>query len=70
MKDREVVRGASIIVSNAAVQVGGLLAILDVGGETHEQAETTLRACDLATVAIHEAEPVMRQLARRPRKGA
>lgn len=67
MNNRDAIRGLSILMNNAAVQISGLLSVLDVGGETHEQAEVAQRACDLAALAIAEAEPLLRKLARKPK---
>lgn len=67
VKDRDTVRGLSILMNNAAVQVSGLLAVLDVGAEPYEQASVAQRACDLAGVALTEAEPTLRKLAAKPR---
>jgi hypothetical protein len=68
VKDIEAVKGASILVKNCAVQLGGLVSILEVGGEPHEQAATVQKASDIAALALSELEPVVRKLARKPRK--
>jgi hypothetical protein len=65
---RDTLRGLSIIVNNCAVQISGLLAVLDVGGDPHEQGQVAQKAADLASVALTEAEPTLRKLARTLRK--
>lgn len=69
LTERETVLGLRIVLGNATLQVQGLADAMQVGApDLHEQAETAKNACELAGVAITEAEPTLRKLARTPRE--
>lgn len=70
LSERETIQGLRLLVANAALQVQSLADAMQSGAaDLHEQAETAKRACELAGVAMQEAEPTLRKLARKPRKG-
>lgn len=69
LTERETVQGLRILLGNACLQVQSLADAMQVGApDLHEQASVARGACELAGVAITEAEPTLRKLARMPRK--
>lgn len=66
MTDRETILGLRVLVTNAAAQIQRLHHEMTLGVASQKQAEIAQKACEVASMALTEAAPTLRKLARKP----